>query len=62
MSRYQIQKACRATGEFEDVFRASFADKAEAMQMAKDWSRNNPSCAWGVRVIDTMDGSTTWED
>lgn len=62
MSRFQIQSASRATGEFEDVFRASFADKAEAVQMADHWSRKNPNCAWGVRVIDTMDDSVIWED
>lgn len=61
-SRYQIQKACRSTGEFEDIFKASFTDKSEATNMADHWSSKNPSCAWGVRVIDTMDDSVVWED
>lgn len=61
MARFQIQRADR-NGEFDDIHKASFSELGQAKQYANEWSRKDPTCAWGVRVMDTMDKSVVWED
>lgn len=58
--RYQIEKSDR-NGDFE-AYGKPFSSREEAVSMARHWSSRNPNCAWGVRVIDTMDQSLVWED
>lgn len=57
--KYQIQRADRS-GEWEDIFRASFDELAEAKDYANEWARKDPKCAWGVQVVNS-EGTVVFE-
>ena len=59
-NRYQIQN-CDINGDWDNIFKGDFKELNEAKKFAKEWDNYRPSCAWGVRVVDTMDDSVVYE-